>query len=111
MWYTWSVISASLIREARLRAGLSQADLAARAGKPASAIGRWERAEVRPALETVVELVRAAGFELTFSLTPADPHDRVLVRRSLAQTPPERMAELVSAVRTLGDMTAAARRG
>ncbi len=105
------MISANLIREARLRAGLSQAGLAARAGKRASAIGRWERGEVEPSLETVVQLIRAAGLELAFSLTPADPHDRVLIRRSLGQEPPERLADMVDAVRTLDEMAAVAGRG
>ena len=59
--YTRSVVSGDLLREARLRAGLSQAELARRAGKARSAIGRWERGEVLPSFETLRELVRACG--------------------------------------------------
>ena len=105
------MVSAQLLREARLRAGLTQAELAARAGVAASAIGRWERGEAGPSLERIVALVRAAGFDLTFSITPSDPHDRVLIRRSLRQSPPERLAELVGAVRQLDEMVVAARSG
>jgi transcriptional regulator with XRE-family HTH domain len=88
------VISGDLLREARLRAGLSQAELARRAGKPTSVIGRWERNEVRPSLETLREVIRAAGLELGFRLSNADEddHDLALIRRSLARTPAERFA-------------------
>jgi ribosome-binding protein aMBF1 (putative translation factor) len=37
-----TVKSAALIREARLRAGLSQQELAARAGKERTVLARWE---------------------------------------------------------------------
>jgi transcriptional regulator with XRE-family HTH domain len=88
------VVSGDLLREARLRAGLSQAELARRAGKPTSVIGRWERGEVRPSLETLRELIRAAGLELGFTLSnaDADDHDLALIRRSLARSPAERFA-------------------
>jgi transcriptional regulator with XRE-family HTH domain len=88
------VISGDLLREARLRAGISQAELARRAGKPTSVIGRWERGEVKPSLETLREVIRAAGLELGFLLSNADEdeHDLALIRRSLARTPAERFA-------------------
>jgi len=105
------MISAHLLREARLRAGLTQEELGRRAGKSASAIGRWERGDVRPSLETLRALVRAADLELTFSLTPADPHDLALIRRCLALDPPERLARMVEAVRALDAMAASAARG
>jgi transcriptional regulator with XRE-family HTH domain len=88
------MISGDLLREARRRAGLSQAELARRAGKPTSVIGRWERGEVKPSLETLREVIRAAGLELGFQLSNADDgdHDLALIRRALAQTPAERFA-------------------
>jgi DNA-binding XRE family transcriptional regulator len=49
------MVSGDLLREARRRAGLSQAELARRAGKPTSVIGRWERGEVKPSLETLAK--------------------------------------------------------
>lgn len=103
------MISGDLIRQARLRAGLSQAALARRAGKATSAIGRWERGEVRPPLETVIALVRASGFDLDLAIVPADEHDRILIRRCLGQPPAVRLAEMVGAVSRLGSMVSAAR--
>ena len=96
-----------MIREARLRAGLSQAALARRAGKAPSAIGRWERGDVRPSLETVLELVRAAGFDVDFSIVAADDHDRALIRRCLGERPAERLSDMVEAIRKFDSMLAA----
>jgi transcriptional regulator with XRE-family HTH domain len=97
------VVSGDLLREARRRAGLSQAQLARRAGKPTSSIGRWERGEVQPSLETLRELVGACGLELTFGLARADVegHDGTLIERALARRPAERVAESVAAARTI----------
>jgi transcriptional regulator with XRE-family HTH domain len=91
------VISGDLLREARLRAGLTQAELARRAGKPTSTIGRWERGEVLPNLETLRAVVRACDLELTFHLANADAeeHDLSLIERSLTRTPAERFADAV----------------
>ncbi len=62
------MVSAILLRGARLRAELSQAELARRAGKARSAIGRWERGEVKPCFETLRELVRACGLDVSYGL-------------------------------------------
>jgi transcriptional regulator with XRE-family HTH domain len=93
------VVSGDLLREARRRAGLSQAELARRAGKPLSSIGRWERGEVRPSLETLRELVRACGLELTFHIANADleDHDLTLIERTLRLTPAERVRHSIAA--------------
>lgn len=93
-------ISADLLREARLRAGLSQAELARRAGQHRSAIGRWERGEARPSLETLVELVRACGLELGFRLSNGDQaHDLALIRRALNTSPRDRLLHTQRATR------------
>src|SRR5215210_5492546 len=92
------MVSGDLLREARLRAGLSQSELARRAGKPTSSIGRWERGEVLPSLETLRDLVRACGLELTFHLANADleEHDLALIERALDETPADRVAAAVA---------------
>jgi transcriptional regulator with XRE-family HTH domain len=48
------VLSADLLREARLRAGLTQRELARRAGTSQPAIARWESGEVIPGLERLL---------------------------------------------------------
>ena len=105
--YTHPVRSYRLLREARRWAGLSQAELGARAGKAPSAISRWERAGSEPSLETLRTLIRAAGFDLVIGLAPADDHDLALIRRSLSRSPERRLAEMVEAVHALESMAAA----
>ncbi len=105
------VRAADLIREARLRAGLTQAELAARLGKAPSVIGRWEQGRAKPSLETVAAVVRAAGLELSFGLTERDDHDRTLIALSLRKRPHERLQELVEATRAFDRMAELARRG
>ncbi len=86
------MISGDLIREACRRAGLTQRQLAEQAGKAPSVIGRWERGEVKPPLETVVELIRACGLELGFGIYESDDgHDLALIQRALRRTPAERV--------------------
>ena len=68
--------SGDLIREARLRAGLTQYELAERSGRERSVIARWEQGTVAPSVETLVELVRACGFDLPLELVPLEPPRR-----------------------------------
>jgi transcriptional regulator with XRE-family HTH domain len=105
------MISGDLLREARLRAGLSQAELARRACKATSVIGRWERGEVRPSLETLSEVIRAAGLELGVTLSNADTdgHDVALIRQALGRTPAERFAHGQQAARKLREVWGAAK--
>jgi transcriptional regulator with XRE-family HTH domain len=91
------MVSGDLLREARRRAGLSQAELARRAGKPTSVIGRWERDEVKPSLETLRELVGACGFEVGFRLREAGHDHDGVIEGSLRLTPSQRLAQLEAA--------------
>jgi len=88
------MVSAILLRGARLRAGLSQAELARRAGKARSAIGRWERGEVKPCFETLRELVRACGLDVSYGLVRHDDSSRSLIEESLRLNPDERLERL-----------------
>lgn len=67
-----TVKSAALLREARLRAGLSQAALAERTDKPRPHIARYEAGAVAPSLDTLIELIRACGFDLPLELVSLD---------------------------------------
>jgi transcriptional regulator with XRE-family HTH domain len=88
------MLGGDLLREARCRAGLSQAALARRAGKPTSVIGRWERGEVRPSFETLQDLIRACGLDLHFRLEPYDGDQDELIRACLRLSPDERLTQL-----------------
>ena len=103
------MISSQLLREARLRADLTQAELGRRVGKAGSAIGRWERGEALPSLESLRRVINAAGLELAISITRADDHDLALIRRCLSRTPAQRLSDLVHEVNTLAAMARTAR--
>src|ERR1039457_358816 len=93
------MVSGSLIREARLRAGFTQAELGVRLGKPESVISRWERNQVVPNLEAVREAVRACNLELTFQLLRFDDSLVSIVDEHLRMTPAERFQALMTRVR------------
>jgi transcriptional regulator with XRE-family HTH domain len=107
-------LSADLLREARLRAGLSQAELARRTGRAQSGIARWERGTVEPRLGTLVELVRACGLELTFGLAEYDDSYLPQIDRMLALAPAARIAygtQAAARLRELRSSIEEARRG
>jgi transcriptional regulator with XRE-family HTH domain len=84
-----AVKSAALLREARLRAGLTQETLAERTGKTRPQIARWEAGAMAPSLETLLEVIRACGFDLPLELVALEPvEDEEL--RMLQQLSPER---------------------
>ncbi len=95
MCYTVRVVAGTLIKEARKRAGLTQAQLAALAGTKQSAIGRWERLEVDPGFERVRELTRLCGLDITFELAIADSSFDSVVERTLAIPVSERIGQMV----------------
>jgi uncharacterized protein len=57
-----------LLRRARFRAGLSQAELAARAGVAQSVISAYEAGRRQPALSTLARLIEAAGYDLVVDI-------------------------------------------
>jgi transcriptional regulator with XRE-family HTH domain len=89
-----------IIREARTRARLSQAELALRVGRDRAQIARWESNTVQPAFETLLELVAACGFELDFLLRPreADAGEEARLGRSVVRSPQERVRRMLRAL-------------
>lgn len=83
---------ADLIREARLRAGLTQAELSSRTGTQRSVIARWEQGAVSPSFDNMLEVIEACGFELPLMLVPRDASldERLHKNRLLS---PERRAQ------------------
>ncbi len=83
-------VAAAVVRLARLKAGLSQRELAERAGVPATMISAYERDQRQPSLETLLKLLHAAGFELRLNLEPLDRHDDTLEALEERRSPAER---------------------
>lgn len=81
----------ALIREARLRAGLSQGDLGDRLGRDRTQIARWERDAVSPSFDVVMEIVAICGFDLLLDLQPTIPIDDAVIQEWVELSPQERI--------------------
>lgn len=58
----------ALLRQARRRAGLTQVELAVRAGVTQSVISAYESGQRQPSIPALARLIEAADFELTLGL-------------------------------------------
>lgn len=103
------MISADLLKEARLRAGITQAELGRRVKRSQSQIARWERGDVKPSLETLRELIRACGLELTLGMANYDDSYVPDIVDNLKLTPAERVYHAQWAAAQLIDLRARAR--
>jgi transcriptional regulator with XRE-family HTH domain len=83
-------LAAALLQLARLKADMSQRELAERASVPTTMISAYERDKRQPSLTTLLRLLHAAGFELTMKLEPYDLHDEVLAGLERKRSPSER---------------------
>jgi transcriptional regulator with XRE-family HTH domain len=81
-----------LLREARIRHGVSQERLATRAGTTQSAISRIEKERVSPSVQTLAELLHLLGEELVLSVKGWDSGiDVTLNQENLNFTPEQRI--------------------
>ena len=64
-----------LVRDARLRSGISQRSLARRAGTSQSAISRIERGLEQPTVERLAQIVAGLGWRPAISLERLAEHD------------------------------------
>ena len=82
-----------LLREARQRHGLTQAQLAMRARTSQAAISRIERDLISPSVAMLDRLLDLMGEELVLAAQPIDYGlDRTLFEKTLAMTASERLA-------------------
>jgi transcriptional regulator with XRE-family HTH domain len=81
-----------LLRDARVRHGLSQQRLARRAGTTQSAISRIEQERISPTVQTLAELLHLIGEELVLKAERRDTGvDLTLARANLELTPEQRV--------------------
>src|SRR3954470_9563813 len=100
------MIGGELVREARKRAGITQAELATRAETTQSAIARLESGRTSPSLEQVERLLRLCGFQLVVELAPYDDSDIAQDEAALRASPDERMQRLTATVGRLAGLRA-----
>jgi transcriptional regulator with XRE-family HTH domain len=77
-------LAGDLIRQARRESGLSQAELARRAGMPRSVLNAYERHHRQPGVDALARIARAAGLEVRMG-PPADRVDPARAGRILVQ--------------------------
>lgn len=99
-----------LIRERRLAHGLTQAQLALRAGTTQTALSRLERGELSPSVATLERILFVLGeaVELGASRLEGD-HDEAHLAGLLARPPAERLALAMSWNRLAGEVALAGR--
>ncbi len=97
------------VREARLRAGLTQAELARRAGTTQSAVARLESGRTNPSYDTVVRTVRACGLDFLIEIAARDDSDWEQAERLLRLSPAQRVGRLTDGVNALARLRQAAR--
>lgn len=89
--------AAALLQLARLKAGLSQRELAERASVPTTMISAYERDKRQPTLATLLRLLQAAGFDLRMRLEPYEPGDEGVEVLDAGQAEKWRLASPVPA--------------
>jgi transcriptional regulator with XRE-family HTH domain len=100
----------ALIRDARFRHRVSQAELAHRASTSQRHISRIERGDVSPSADTVARLLRAVGERLELRAVPGPRDNRTdeELRADYQElTPSERVAQTAALSRTLTAMAGA----
>jgi len=92
----------SLLREARLIAGLSQTELAERIGTTQPVVSRWERDLEVPRIDTLGRALQACGLEVDLVFRRHDDVDRSQIRGALAMSPAQRIASNSNATALVG---------
>ncbi|MFN2483708.1 MAG: helix-turn-helix domain-containing protein [Candidatus Limnocylindria bacterium] len=98
------------LRYARRRAGLTQRDLAERAGVRQPVVARIESGAISPRVDTLERLLRAAGRTLATEPVMGFGVDRSQIRELRRLTPAERLATAVLDVRALARLESVPRR-
>jgi uncharacterized protein len=71
-------VAGDVLRLARVKGGLTQAELARRAGVAQALISSYENGHRQPTLPTLLRLLEAAGFELRLRLQEPDAQARAV---------------------------------
>lgn len=91
----------NLVRFARLRVGLTQVELAKRAGTTQPALARIESGRVSPSLHSVQRLLAECGMSLEPIPRAGIGIDRTTIRKMLALTPKQRLLVAAREARNL----------
>jgi predicted nucleotidyltransferase/DNA-binding XRE family transcriptional regulator len=91
--------SATIVAFVRKKSGLTQAQLAQRAGTSQPAVARYENGSANPSTATLQRLTRAAGYEVQVKLVPANASDLSTPRAKKLR---RRRGEIIAALEKAG---------
>ena len=89
--------AAQIIREARLKAGLTQTELAARLGRERAQVARWETGGQEPSFANLAAAVEACGYTLDLAIVERAPTPELdaELEASVQQAPQQRVQALL----------------
>ena len=102
--------ASTMLREARLAANMSQAQLAATIGVSQPVIARLESAAANPTYGTLERALRATGHRLQLTRETEAGLDLDQLRGRLAMTPVQRLQAFTASQRALVELIGTARR-
>ena len=100
----------TLIRRARQAAGLTQSELARRAGVKQPEIARLESAGANPRIATLDRVLAASGHSLRLELGRSAGIDETMIVENLRHPPAERLRQFGAAYRSVAAVAGAARK-
>jgi uncharacterized protein len=91
------VTAAQIIREARLKANLTQAELAARLGRERAQVARWETGGQEPSFANLSAAVDACGLSLKVEIAEREATSELdaELETSVPQAPQQRVQALL----------------
>ena len=89
--------AAQIIREARLKAGLTQTELASRLGRERAQVARWETGGQEPSFANLTAAVEACGYTLDVAIIEPAPTPELdaALGTSVQQAPQQRVQALL----------------
>ena len=94
----------NLIRFVRLRAGLTQEEVARRAGISQPALARLESGRITPRVDTAQKILHVCGMSLELLPRAGEGIDRSTIRRMLKLSPQQRLALAAKEARNLAKL-------
>jgi transcriptional regulator with XRE-family HTH domain len=92
--------SAQILQAARLKAGLTQAELAERLGRDRAQVARWETGGQEPSFENLRAAVEACGFVLRLEIAEREVNAELdaELEASLLEAPQQRVHGLLGRI-------------